>query len=76
MEKQIKAPNIQHFPELPKRIETGPVQFGEDWPGIFIRGDNLLMRSFIIVATSNGNNRLLAKWMNDIDMVKNGKATD
>ena len=22
------------------RIETGPVQFGNDWPGLFIRGDN------------------------------------
>lgn len=22
------------------RIETGVVQFGDDWPGIFIRGDN------------------------------------
>lgn len=22
------------------RVETGPVQFGDDWPGVFIRGDN------------------------------------
>jgi len=22
------------------RVETGVVQFGEDWPGVFIRGDN------------------------------------
>ena len=21
------------------RMETGPVQFGDDWPGVFIRGD-------------------------------------
>ena len=21
------------------RVETGPVQIGEDWPGLFIRGD-------------------------------------
>jgi hypothetical protein len=25
--------------DLP-RIETGPVQFEEDWPGLYIRGDN------------------------------------
>lgn len=25
-----------------QRIETGPIQFGEDWPGLFIRGDNAL----------------------------------
>lgn len=23
-----------------KRAETGPMQFGDDWPGVFIRGDN------------------------------------
>lgn len=22
------------------RAETGPIQFGDDWPGVFIRGDN------------------------------------
>ena len=27
--------------ELP-RVETGAVQFGDDWPGLFIRGDNAL----------------------------------
>lgn len=24
------------------RVETGPVQFGNDWPGVFIRGDACL----------------------------------
>jgi hypothetical protein len=23
-----------------RRVETGAVQFGEDWPGLFIRGDD------------------------------------
>jgi hypothetical protein len=23
-----------------ERVETGPVQFGDDWPGLFIRGDD------------------------------------
>jgi hypothetical protein len=27
------------LPEGEPRVETGPVQFGNDWPGIFIRGD-------------------------------------
>lgn len=26
------------------RPETGPMQFEEDWRGVFIRGDNSLMR--------------------------------
>jgi hypothetical protein len=24
----------------PNRIETGPIRFDDDWPGVFIRGDN------------------------------------
>lgn len=24
------------------RVPTGPVQFGDDWPGVFIRGDEAL----------------------------------
>ncbi len=31
---------IRQLHEQDKRVETGPVQFGEDWPGVFIRGDN------------------------------------
>jgi hypothetical protein len=26
--------------ELEERIETGPLQINDDWPGTFIRGDN------------------------------------
>ncbi|MBO9441412.1 hypothetical protein J7363_04860 [Phaeobacter italicus] len=25
------------------RLETGKIQEGDDWPGVFIRGDNALM---------------------------------
>lgn len=28
--------------EIRGRVETGPVQFGDDWPGVFIRGDEAL----------------------------------
>jgi hypothetical protein len=24
------------------RVESGAVQFGEDWPGLFLRGDNCM----------------------------------
>ncbi len=33
-----KPPRI--FTGQEERVETGPIQFGDDWPGIFIRGDN------------------------------------
>lgn len=32
--------NIRKLPAQSERVETGPVQFGDDWPGVFIRGDN------------------------------------
>ncbi len=31
---------ILQLPAQPERVETGAVQFGDDWPGVFIRGDN------------------------------------
>jgi hypothetical protein len=33
---------IRKFPATPVRVETGPIRFGDDWPGVFIRGDNAL----------------------------------
>ena len=30
------------LPPQNPRVETGPTQFGEDWPGLFIRGDEAL----------------------------------
>lgn len=32
----------QILPAQEKRVETGPVQFGNDWQGLFIRGDNAI----------------------------------
>lgn len=33
---------MRHFPEEKIRVESGPIQFGTDWPGVFLRGDNAL----------------------------------
>lgn len=30
------------------RVETGPIQFGDDWPGVFIRGDNALHFAIVL----------------------------
>lgn len=41
---QPRKKRIQHLPaptELP-RVETGAVQFGDDWRGLFLRGDDCL----------------------------------
>lgn len=60
---------IQQFDALTKggetapRIETGPVQFGDDWPGSFFRGDNA---SFLALDIRHVM-ALLEKWRTDRD---------
>jgi hypothetical protein len=40
---------VTKLPALPNgRPETGPMQFGDDWPGIFIRGDNALHYAMVL----------------------------
>ncbi len=31
---------IRQLQEQTERVETGPTRFGDDWCGVFIRGDN------------------------------------
>jgi len=37
-----EAPGLLVLPEVKPRVETGPVQFGGDWPGLFVRGDGCI----------------------------------
>ncbi len=32
---------MELIPEVTRRIDTGAVKFGDDWAGVFIRGDHL-----------------------------------
>lgn len=52
MEEKIRVLKVEN---LNGRVETGPLQFNDDWPGIFIRGDNALYYSFLL-------NQLIAKF--------------
>ncbi len=38
----MKSVRSLAYPDDGKRVETGAVQFGDDWPGLFIRGDEAL----------------------------------
>lgn len=31
---------VRILPGVEDRVESGAIQFGDDWPGLFIRGDN------------------------------------
>jgi hypothetical protein len=41
MEKKPRITQIT-VPSEPERVPTGAVQFNDDWPGLFIRGDDAL----------------------------------
>jgi len=37
------------------RAETGPMRFGDDWPGVFIRGDNAFFYMKVCEALTASN---------------------
>ena len=49
--------NVLHIGD---RIETGAVKFGDDWPGLFIRGDDAFYLDLIIQETQNNTAHLLS----------------
>lgn len=64
----------QKLSEQEKRIETGIVQFGDDWPGIFIRGDSALhysmhlefIKQFLIKKELDFSERLILKSIDNL----------
>ena len=41
-------------PSSGSRVETGVVQFGDDWPGVFLRGDNAAYFGMALEQLLNG----------------------
>jgi hypothetical protein len=41
-EKELAAMVELPIPDGMTRVETGPLMFGDDWPGMFLRGDDAL----------------------------------
>jgi hypothetical protein len=50
-------------PEIFERVETGAIQFGEDWPGLFVRGDNSAMVLFELQRILENKDRLEYQWL-------------
>lgn len=51
-----------------ERVETGPVQFGKDWPGVFLRGDRaaseaMLLHKLITEGTSDPETSWVARML-------------
>lgn len=36
------------MPDKMQRVETGVIQFGNDWPGVYVRGDNALHMAMLM----------------------------
>lgn len=39
---------------MSERAETGPMKFGDDWTGVFIRGDNAFGYAFALQSVLDG----------------------
>ena len=39
---------IRSIEQQKKRVETGVIQFGDDWPGIFLRGDSAFGMAMVL----------------------------
>lgn len=52
------------------RVETGPVQFNEDWPGVFIRGDRAMYYSMMLNAYIAGDRSSEIVILNLVELLK------
>lgn len=43
------------FPHQEPRVETGTIQFGDDWPGVFLRGDEALYLAHLLELVIEGH---------------------
>ena len=39
---------VRRFPAQDRRVESGPIMFGDDWPGLFLRGDDCYRFAFAL----------------------------
>ena len=49
---------MRKLPKQKKRMETGAVVFGPDWPGVFLRGDSALSHAENIRCVLDGGHKL------------------
>lgn len=57
------------------RVETGPISFGDDWTGVFIRGDNALYYAECLESALNGNDDPI-KTMNARGLIEMLRSSD
>lgn len=54
--------DVRELPHMTERVETGAVQFGsQDWPGVFIRGDNAFNYAMHLRVLLDGGDDAISK---------------
>lgn len=46
--------SVRKFARVKNRVESGAIQFGDDWPGLFLRGDDAAYLSMAIECVLQG----------------------
>jgi len=69
------------MPDGMTRMESGPIQFGDDWPGVFLRGDNAIGTGIVLNGLADNFEKLgldpisLAQLRGTADLLFECKAT-
>jgi hypothetical protein len=63
---------IRKIEKQEERVESGPIQFGDDWPGYFIRGDQAFALRAALESTLRGEedfitNAQIQSFIEDLD---------
>lgn len=54
---------MRQLPEQKERVETGVVCFGDDWPGVFVRGDDCFGYLLALESVLDGSTDVIAREM-------------
>jgi hypothetical protein len=49
---------VRELPECEPRIDDGPLQFGADWPGLFLRGDTAMNYAYHLRMMLHGKSQV------------------
>ena len=60
---------ILHLPAHEPRVESGVVQFGNDWPGVFLRGDNALFTALFVDQAATRLLQIATEQKSDADLI-------
>jgi hypothetical protein len=58
---------LRTMPAVEPRVETGPLKFGDDWTGVFIRGDDAMFTADMLRKILEANNSPMKRVLRYLD---------